>query len=280
LSHVTNQLNDLLLRALALTEASIDFDDEDIPSDLLPDVLDLLRQVSIILQKESGGYKAAEKIKYGFEVAIIGPPNAGKSTLLNHIAGRDAAIISDIPGTTRDVIEVKIDLNGLPVTFLDTAGIRDTKDQIEKVGVERAISRAKMADCRVFLRLDENDCVDNHFESVDIDLFSKADLTGRSDGISPLTGEGVDDLLDQISSILADRVAEAGFAVNKRQGFLFYKADQDVKSAIDLLESGDVAFELVSLYVRNAYICLETIIGRVSVEDVLGKIFSSFCIGK
>ena len=140
-----------LVRAAALIEATIDFADEDVPVDVSPEVTALISGLLVQLQAELHGARAAERVRDGFEVAIVGAPNAGKSTLLNALAGRDAAITSEIAGTTRDVIEVRMDIAGLSVTLLDTAGLRASDDAVEQIGVARGLERARAADLRVFL---------------------------------------------------------------------------------------------------------------------------------
>ena len=140
-----------LIRAAALLEATIDFADEDVPVDVTPEVRTLIADVMTTLRAELAGYGASERIRDGYEVAIVGRPNAGKSTLLNALAGREAAITSEFAGTTRDIIEVRMDLGGLPVTVLDTAGLREAEDAVEAIGVSRALDRAEKADLRVFL---------------------------------------------------------------------------------------------------------------------------------
>ena len=170
-----------LIRAVSLIEATIDFADEDIPTDVTPEVLDLINKTQIEIKSEIDGSFAAERIREGFEVAIVGPPNIGKSTLLNALAGRDAAITSDVAGTTRDVIEVKMDINGFAVTLLDTAGLRETTDKVEKIGVELAKTRAKNADIRVFIT---HDGTVNELklkpELNDIIVIGKSDLLGQN----------------------------------------------------------------------------------------------------
>ncbi len=188
-----------LIRAAALLEATIDFVDEDVPVDVTPEVTDLIDKVADSLRREAKGATAAERIRDGFEVAIVGPPNVGKSTLLNALAGRDAAITSDIAGTTRDVIEVRMDLRGLPVTILDTAGLRETEDRIETLGVQRAIARAEAADLRVILLESLED--EPLLSPIDDDIVAvgKADLAAtESFAVSGRTGAGLDRLIDMI----------------------------------------------------------------------------------
>ncbi|MGH1446043.1 MAG: tRNA uridine-5-carboxymethylaminomethyl(34) synthesis GTPase MnmE, partial [Cognatishimia sp.] len=163
-----------LIRAAALIEATIDFADEDVPVDVTPEVEALLNGVLSVLAKEISGVETAERIRTGFEVAIVGAPNVGKSTLLNALAGREAAITSEFAGTTRDVIEVRMDLSGLPVTLLDTAGLRDTDDHVEGIGIERAKERAVAADLRVFL-IEDGQSPDFEPLAGDIVVAAKAD---------------------------------------------------------------------------------------------------------
>ena len=150
----SNDWREKLTRAAALLVATIDFADEEVPEDVSSEVETLINTVAYELNKEIVGVHTAERIRSGFEVAIVGAPNLGKSTLLNFLAGRDAAITSSISGTTRDIIEVKLDLFGLPVTFLDTAGIRVASDLVEEIGISRALERSSLSDLRIVLSKD------------------------------------------------------------------------------------------------------------------------------
>ena len=143
-----------LIRAVSLLEVSIDFADEDVPEDVTPEVIEILAVVSSSFDQELSKSAGAERVRTGYDVAILGAPNVGKSSLLNYLVGRDAAITSKIAGTTRDIIEVQMDLSGLPVTFVDTAGVRETSDEIEREGIKRAIMRAEEADIALFLSLE------------------------------------------------------------------------------------------------------------------------------
>ena len=208
-----------LIRAVSLIEATIDFADEDIPTDITPEVLGLINKTQTDIKSEIKGSFAAERIREGFEIAIVGPPNIGKSTLLNALAGRDAAITSDMAGTTRDVIEVKMDISGFAVTLLDTAGIRETTDKIEKIGVDRAKLRAKNADLRLFITNsgEPNDLKLNPEEN-DIVVIGKSDLLNKSDilAISGKSGEGLDSLLKEISDKLSRLSIGAQTATRER----------------------------------------------------------------
>ncbi len=266
-----------LIRAAALVEATIDFADEDVPVDVMPEVRELVGEVLGQLRSELKGSASAERVRDGFEVAIVGPPNVGKSTLLNTLAGRDAAITSEIAGTTRDVIEVRMDLNGLPVTLLDTAGLRDTDDKVEAIGVERALVRAKEADLRLILRRQRDEPAMTPIED-DIVVVSKADLDGGD--FSALTGEGIDRLVDKVSDVLAERASGAGILVRRRHIEAMQKAEDALESSLVGIEDGFVGAELVAENLRTAVSAMDSLVGRIDVEDLLGEIFSSFCIGK
>jgi tRNA modification GTPase len=271
-----------LIRAAALLEATIDFADEDVPFDVTPEVLELLTRTQAVISKEADGVRTAERIRTGFEVAIVGAPNAGKSTLLNAIAGRDAAITSEYAGTTRDVIEVKLDLNGLAVTILDTAGLRETEDFVEKMGIDRALSRAADADLRVFLKPDASEPLLISPLKGDIEVIGKADIQPRDGGlsVSGQTGEGVDTLVNAISTILSDRSASAGIATRERHRQALIRSQQFLAAAKAGLDLGPDHYDLVAEDMHSAIRALNSLIGHVDVENLLDEIFSSFCIGK
>lgn len=272
-----------LIRAVSLIEATIDFADEDIPMDVTPEVLELVNKTQADLRAEIAGTFAAERIREGFEVAIVGPPNVGKSTLLNALAGRDAAITSEIAGTTRDVIEVRMDIGGLAVTLLDTAGLRETDDTVEKIGVERARNRAASADLRVFLTT--NGIVsDAKLQPSDSDIvvFGKSDLgtTGDTLAVSGTTGAGLDALVSRISAILEQRSQGAQTATRERHRIAMVQAQSFLDAGKELMEQGSEVSELASAEFHQGISMLSSLIGAVGVEDLLDEIFSSFCLGK
>lgn len=273
LSRMAQAWRDLLIRAGALVEASIDFADEDVPEEVPAEVHQLLDQFRAELDREIVGYAAAERLRNGFEVAVIGPPNAGKSSLINHIARREVALVSDIAGTTRDVIELRLDLKGLAVTFLDTAGLRDTDDSVEAMGVERARRRAEAADLR--LHLSEDGVRDARLWAPgDISLRTKADLSPSPEGISVLTGAGISALLENVHATLARRAAGAGIVSHDRQR-------QALMAARDALpDIDDLPPELLAEAIRQSASHLDQLLGRIGAEEYLDVIFSSFCIGK
>lgn len=269
-----------LIRAAALIEATIDFADEDVPVDVAPEVTALVEGVITDLTREIAGVGTAERIRSGFEVAIVGAPNVGKSTLLNALAGRDAAITSEYAGTTRDVIEVRMDLAGLPVTLLDTAGLRDTDDAVESIGIERSRSRAALADLRVFL-VEDGTSPEIPPEIDDIVLRAKGDrLTDPSDAISGKTGLGLSDLIARITRVLSARASNAGIATRNRHKQAMERGLAALEAALSLLPQGEDTAELAAEELRTAIRALDSLVGRIDIENVLDEIFASFCLGK
>ena len=269
-----------LIRASALLTVTIDFADEEVPVDVSPEVLELIAEVQTAMQAQVDGFGAAERIRTGYEVAIVGPPNVGKSTLLNALAGRDAAITSEIAGTTRDVIEVRMELAGLPVTLLDTAGLHETEDTIEKIGVARALERAKAADLRVFL-IESNSKPELDPAPDDIVIASKADLSGDKFGaVSGKTGAGVAQLVEQIGAKLSSKTAKAGLATRARHKEAMERCLVSLAEASNRVALGPEFTDIASEELRISLEALNMLIGRVDIENVLDEVFSSFCLGK
>jgi tRNA modification GTPase len=276
-----------ILSAMARIEAAIDFSDQEDVSEAAVDeakagaaaVADRLRE---ILRYADRG----ERLRDGFNVVIAGPPNVGKSTLLNTLARRDVAIVSDIPGTTRDMLEVHLELRGLPIVLVDTAGIRETDDPIEKEGVARTRRRAAEAD--VILWLSDEAAAGAEFEK-DSDaprllVRTKSDLGPRDDktaaiAISAKTGEGIEQLLDSIASAAEEQLSGADqsliSATRHRAAF-----DEALANLERAARANPETPELMAEDLRLAARALERIAGRIDVEDVLGEIFSRLCIGK
>lgn len=269
-----------LIRAAALIEATIDFAEDDVPADVVPEVATGLRDLAAALRSEIDGYGVAERIRDGFEVAIVGRPNVGKSTLVNALAGRDAALTSPHAGTTRDVIEVRLELSGLAVTVLDTAGLRDTEDAVERLGVSRARDRAAAADLRVFLVEPGDMPCEPVPQEHDIVVVSKGDLHGEvADSVSGLTGDGLDTLVARIGRVLSQRTAGAATVTRTRHRNALERAEQAVQRALEEL-SARRHMELAAEELRTALRALDALVGRTDVEHILDEVFQSFCIGK
>ncbi|MDP1625957.1 tRNA uridine-5-carboxymethylaminomethyl(34) synthesis GTPase MnmE [Parvibaculum sp.] len=277
-----------LMRALAYAEAEIDFPDEEVPGDLIarlgPEIAALESEIGVHLDDGRRG----ERLRDGVEVAIVGPPNAGKSSLLNRLAGRDAAIVSDEAGTTRDVLEVRLDIGGVPVTLADTAGLREAAGAIEQEGVRRALARAEAADLRIVMVAPGAAGIGDGFALArpdDLRVLNKVDLGAAVPagviGISALTGQGI----DALEAALAARVGSAYEArehpvitrARHREGLGDCAAS--LARAGAALKAGRDA-ELVAEDLRLAARALGRLTGRVDVEDLLDVIFRDFCIGK
>ena len=271
-----------LLHAEALVAAEIDFADEELGPDVAAPLRGVIAGLEAELRAELCLMQRAERIRDGFEVAILGRPNVGKSTLLNALARRDVAITSEHAGTTRDVIEARLDLGGIPVTFLDMAGLRATADPVERIGVQRALARGGSADIRLVL-VDEAgwpEGLDRRAD--DLVLNAKADgASGRlEDGVSGRTGVGVPALLAEIERRLEPMVAGAGAMGRERHRRALTLAVGSLESALDALDHFSGRPEVVGEHLRQVRGALEGLVGRHDVEQVLGEVFARFCIGK
>lgn len=279
-SRLAQDWRERLVRALAFVEASIDFADEELPAGVLDEVRAGIVATIAAMQQEIAAGHVAERIRDGFEVAIVGRPNAGKSTLLNALARRDVALTSKVAGTTRDVIEVRMDLGGIAITLLDMAGLRERGGRVEALGVARARARAAAADLRVFLVASaaEADRLGVDRQADDIVVRAKADLRGAgADGVSGTTGQGVEELLAQIADRLSERAAGAGAAAELRQRQAIGNSAACLERALAALPH---RVEVAAEELRGALRALDFLVGKVDVESILDVVFQSFCLGK
>ncbi len=283
-----------LVEVMARLEAGIDFSDEgDVPDDLLRPAVEIARGLAAEIRAVLADASRGERLREGFVVAIAGPPNVGKSTLLNRLAERDVAIVSAIPGTTRDVIEVALDLKGVPVVLVDTAGVRETRDPIELEGMKRALARAASADLVLWLTEAggpspappsgaKTIMVRTKTDLIDSDLVDSEAQRGvqnkESISISAKTGAGMDRLLDFLAQEADALGGEPALVTRERQRHALAEALKQLETAVEISAAGKE--ELVAEELRMAANALGRVTGRIGVEEVLGEIFRSFCIGK
>ena len=269
----------MIIKAMAFIEATIDFADEEVPTDISKDVLLILTNIIKDLEYESESTKVAERIRSGFEVAIVGKPNVGKSSLLNALSGREAALTSEEAGTTRDIIEVRMDLGGLPVTMMDTAGLRDTDNLIENKGISKAIEKANSADLVIVLTEDGEIPIEIQNSSV-LKFVSKCDDGELADGVSAFTGYGLDNMISSIKRKLEKRVQNQGLATRYRHREAIDSAVNKIQMAKKFVKDGPSFYDLAAEELRQTTYTLDELFGKVDVENVLDEIFSSFCLGK
>jgi tRNA modification GTPase len=293
-----------LIEALAFVEAGIDFSDEDdVPKDMMARALAIVRPLAEEIDRAAGAGQG-ERLREGLRVAIAGPPNAGKSTLFNRLARREAAIVSPVPGTTRDVLEVHLDLGGYPVTVLDTAGIRETEDPIEREGVRRASEQAASADLVLWLvdaTMIESQMAVASEQAARVPagsarwiLVNKIDLLGgdelariesRFDReltihlLSSRTSAGLDELVNALGRFAQDYFpSEPALFTRERQRRHLEEAALALKGSEEAAQQGRE--EIMAEQLRLATRALGKLLGRVDVEDILDVIFRDFCIGK
>ena len=283
-----------LIKILAEVEAKIDFPDENISDDISSEIFNKTENIIKDIEKNLKDNKVGEIIREGFKIAIIGPPNVGKSSLLNYLSKREVAIVSEKAGTTRDVIEVHLDLAGIPVIISDTAGIRESIDDIETRGVKLAINKADDADLNIVLldpkNLDFKGFLKSELYEKSIFAINKSDLIKnalqiKNVGINPITmsikeEKNIDKLIDAIKIKLNYKFlqSENVLITRSRHRYHLVECNKHLNSFLEKKqnEEYDKAAEDLRLSIRH----IGTIVGRVDVEEILGSIFENFCIGK
>ncbi|MCF6321101.1 MAG: tRNA uridine-5-carboxymethylaminomethyl(34) synthesis GTPase MnmE [Rhizobiaceae bacterium] len=287
---IVENWSDRLTAIRALVEAEIDFvDEDDIADNISGGVWVEVKQ----LIKELNGYlenvHAGEIIRNGFRVTLLGKPNSGKSTLLNCLAGRDVAIVSDEPGTTRDILEVKLNLGGQVVIVSDTAGIHETSNTVEKEGIKRARNLADISDMNIWLHSADDEIFDiTAIKDNHLVVLSKSDKIGTSNELHPLPNDvsisvfgdsGIDRLVGLISEAAKDATSHSGdilFSKERQQAGLIRARD----ALGDASNKNELPLEIRAEHLRTAGNSFGRIVGKVDVEDILGEIFAKFCVGK
>ena len=289
-----NSLREKLLKILSHVEAKIDFPDEDLPEDILKNIKKISNEVVLNIKKILDDQKVGERIREGFKIAIIGPTNAGKSSLLNHLSNRDAAIVSEIAGTTRDVIETHLNIDGYPVVVSDTAGIRDSKNEIEKKGIKLALDKAENADLKLIIvdakSIDFKGVLRKLMDENAILVVNKSDLLKKDLSseiknfehvlISVKNNLNIENLILKIKDKLKNKfitnedilITRERHRQHLEQSLNYLKNFEEKNEAEDF----DKAAEDLRLATRH----LGMIVGKVDVEEILGSIFNDFCIGK
>ena len=293
-SNKFNSLRDRLLKILSKVEAKIDFPEDDLPEDILLNIHKEAKSIREEIKKILNDQKVGERIREGFKISIVGPTNAGKSSLLNYLSKKDVAIVSEIAGTTRDIIEAHLNLDGYPVVISDTAGIRSSKDEIEKKGIKLALKNAENADLNIIViepkSTDFTHFLNDKISKKAIVVINKMDL-----GINQISNEikkydpiyisvkeekNLDKLINLIKQILKNKfissediyITRERHRINLEKCFESLKNFEEKKS----LEDFDKAAEDLRLATRY----LGIIVGKVDIEEILGSIFDDFCIGK
>ena len=277
-----------LLKALALVEAEIDFPDEEIPDNLARTAGPVLDQLVVDLKRAMSDADRGRRVRDGYRIVLIGETNAGKSSLFNALVSREAAIVTAIPGTTRDVLDAELVINGYAVTLSDTAGLRESDDVVEAEGIRRARARAEAADLRLWVRGpgDPEGAAAEFVRPDDLLVLTKSDLSDPIEpngqtfvAVSTRTGEGMVDLHDWLASRLERDLAGADFPAVTRE-----RHRRRLAEALISVEAGrralDIAPEMAGDDLRRAADALARVTGAIGVEDVLGEVFSTFCIGK
>ncbi len=289
-----NSLREKLLQILSHVEAKIDFPDEDLPKDILNKIKKDTDEVLKDIEKILNDQKVGERIREGFKIAILGPTNAGKSSLMNYLSNRDVAIVSEIAGTTRDVIETHLNIDGYPVIVSDTAGIRESVDEIEKKGIKLSLNRAEEADLKLVVvdakNTDFTDTLKGLLDDNAILVLNKSDLLEKDIDpeinrinhvlISIKNNLNIDKLIQKIKNALKNKFVTSDDILITRERHRQH-LEQCVSHLIRFNQKKEVEdFDIAAEDLRLAARHLGMIVGKVDVEEILGSIFNDFCIGK
>jgi len=290
-SNYYNNLREKLIKSLAYIEAQIDFAEDDLPDNVLEEVQSSIKEVHKDLKKILNDNKVGEKIREGFKIAIIGSVNAGKSSLLNLLSKRDAAIVSEEEGTTRDVIETYLNIDGYPVILSDTAGIREAKNEIEKKGISLALTKLQEADLNLIVIDNSLNTLDKKVESLindnSIIVLNKSDINKdhkynfeKSVLVSVKENKNIDELVKKIKSTLSDKfiLSKDILVTRERHRIKLNSCLNEIDNFLKKDQKKDI--EMAAEDLRLATRHLGGIIGKVDVEEILGSIFKEFCIGK
>ena len=292
-SDIFNSWRQTLLKILSNLEAKIDFPDEDLPADILNNIKKNSEKVKLEIKKTLNDSKVGERIREGFKIAILGPTNAGKSSLLNYFSKREVAIVSEIAGTTRDIVEVHLNIDGYPVVMSDTAGIRNSKDEIERKGIKLAFKKAEDSDLNLLVFEPKNVDFTDFLKNLDLEksifIINKSDLgisdIKKLDHYKPLFISikdeiNIDKLITQIKENLKNKFISVEDTLITRE-----RHRQHLQQCIDHLEKfskkeDENDFDKAAEDLRLATRHLGMLVGKVDVEEILGSIFNDFCIGK
>ena len=286
-----NSLRRKLVRSLAYIEAQIDFAEDDLPDNILKEVQVSIKEVYEDIKKILNDNKIGEKIREGFKVAIIGEVNAGKSSLLNLLSRRDAAIVSEEEGTTRDIIETYLNIDGYPVILADTAGIREAKNEIEKKGISLALTKSKEADLNLVIIDNSSNTLNKKLESLindkSIVVLNKSDIDNSKKHnfkdavmVSVKENKNVDELIKKIKDQLSNKftLSKNILVTRERHRIKLNHCLKEINNFLEKDQKKDI--EMAAEDLRLATRHLGGIVGKVDVEEILGSIFKDFCIGK
>ena len=289
-----NELREKLIKILSYVEAKIDFPDEDLPEDKIKQIRNNSSKVLYEIKKILNDQKVGEIVREGFKIAIVGPTNAGKSSLLNNLANREVAIVSEIAGTTRDVIETHLNIDGYPVVISDTAGIRESKDEIEKKGIKLSLKKAEKADLKLVVvdarNIDLSGFLNDLLKDNAILVVNKSDLLKEKLHseitkfkhvlISLKKNSNIEKLISEIKNNLKDKFIfdEDILITRERHRQHLMQCSDHLKSFLQKNDKKD--FDKAAEDLRLATRHLGMIVGKVDVEEILGSIFNDFCIGK